>query len=501
MSFSKVHSIQAELISAQKIDIEVDISTGLFSFNIIGLGDKAVFESKDRISSAIKYSGFKSPKQKNQKITISLAPADQKKSGTAFDLPMAIGYLVACHELNFDPQDKIFIGELSLDGEIRKINGIMQIVNFAKKNNFKEIFLPEENKIEASFIKGIKIYPARNLREIILHLNGEKTITDYQNNFAITNFIQNPIIDFSEIIGQEIAKRGLLIAGSGKHNIAFYGPPGTGKTMLARAFSEILPNLNTEKIIETTSIYSASGLLKNNLIIKPPFRSPHHTSSYAAILGGAGAKTGEITLAHNGVLFLDEMPEFDKRVINSLREPLEEKKINISRSRENLKYPADFILIATMNPCPCGYYQTGIKECVCLPHQIANYKRKISGPIIDRIDLWIEVNNIKQNEIIQSQAENTQLSQKYAQKILECQQIQHQRAEKLNGELKNSEILKLKINNEARKILLQVFEKYKLSMRSYYKIIKIAQTIADLENSEEIKKPHILEAVQFRCRN
>jgi magnesium chelatase family protein len=511
MSFFKVHSAQAELVSAHKIEVEVDISNGLYNFSVVGLGDKAIGEAKDRIASAIKYSGFKSPKQKNQKVVISLAPANKRKTGPSFDLPMAVGYLAAAKEISFNPEGKLFVGELSLNGETCNTAGIMQITSFAKKNNFTEIYIPFENADEASFIKNINIYPIKNLEELVSHLKKEKIIRPYQNQKIVVEKLsvnkkflikKNPCINFGEIIGQEIAKRGLLIAASGKHNIAFYGPPGTGKSMLARAFIGILPDLNIQETIETTSIYSAAGLLENNLMIKPPFRSPHHTSSYSAIVGGgSNTKPGEITLAHNGILFLDELPEFDKRVINSLRQPLEEKQISISRINETIHYPANFILVAAMNPCHCGYYKTNIKNCVCSPNNIENYQRKISGPIIDRIDLWIEVTNLKQNDILKTQnlkLEN--ISALYKKQVTTCREIQYLRNKKLNGELENKKIDDFFLDKESEKILYQIFEKYKLSMRSFYKILKVARTIADLSNSTEIKKPHLLEAVQFRYK-
>jgi magnesium chelatase family protein len=502
MSFFKIQSAQAELVSAHKIEVEVDISNGLYAFNIVGLGDKAIGEARDRISSAIKYSGFKSPKQKNQKVVISLAPANKRKTGPSFDLAMAVGYLAASKEISFNPDNKLFIGELSLNGETRKTAGVMQISNFAKQNNFTEIYIPIENAEEASYAENITVYPVKNLDELILHLKKEKFIKPYEKFKPKSSNNISPIIDFSEIIGQDVAKRALLIAASGKHNIAFYGPPGTGKSMLARAFSGILPNLNEEEVIETTSIYSVSGLLKDNLITQPPFRAPHHTSSYSSIVGGgSNNKPGEITLAHNGILFLDELPEFDKRVINSLRQPLEEKQISISRTDEVMNYPANFILVAAMNPCPCGYFKTNIKPCICSPNHIENYQRKISGPIIDRIDLWIEVNNLNEKEILKTKnLEDRRLSEKYRSKIESCREIQYTRNKKLNGELNNKEISDFNLSKESETLLFQIFEKYKLSMRSFYKIIKVARTIADLENSVEIKKPHILEATQFRYK-
>lgn len=501
MSFFKVYSAQAELLSAKQIDIEIDITRGLYSFNIVGLGDRSVIESRDRISSAIKYTGFKSPKQKNQKVIISLAPANQKKTGTYFDIPIAIGYLAASKEISFESKNKLFVGELSLDGDTRRIKGVMQITNFAKDNGFKEIYIPYENAEEASFIKGIDIYPVKNLAELISHLINKKIIKKYLNKETITKEQEPLIIDFSEIKGQEIAKRALLIAASGNHNIALYGPPGTGKTMLARAFVGILPPLRKEQMVQSTSIYSLSGMLNESIINEPPFRSPHHTSSYSSIIGGKSTHIpGEITLAHNGVLFLDELPEFDKRVINSLRQPLEEKSILISRVNESIKYPANFILVAAMNPCPCGYNQTNIKKCICNPYQIHQYQTKIPNPIIDRIDMWVEVTNINEEEIIRNNSEGENISNILKNKVVNCRNLQLKNLGKLNGELTSKDIEKIVIKDEAKENLMRIYKAYKLSMRSYYKIIKIARTIANLEGSLEIKKPHILEAVQFRYK-
>ncbi len=500
MSFFKVYSAQAELLSANQIDIEIDIARGLYSFNIVGLGDRSVIESRDRISSAIKYSGFKSPKQKNQKVVVSLAPANQKKMGTYFDIPIALGYLAASKEIYFEAKNKLFVGELSLNGDTRRIKGVIQIANFAKNNGFKEIYLPYENSDEASFIKGIDIYPVKNLGELIYHLTNKKSIRKCLNkNKEVIQ--KEPLINFSEIKGQEIAKRALLIAASGKHNIALYGPPGTGKTMLARAMKEILPPLKIENIIETTSIYSISGMLTGNIIEEPPFRSPHHTSSYSSVIGGKSTHLpGEIILAHNGILFLDELPEFDKRVINSLRQPLEEKSILISRVNESNRYPADFILVAAMNPCPCGYNNTNIKKCICSPYQIQQYQTKIPNPIVDRIDMWVEVTNINEKEIIQNNLEKEDLTSILKNKVLNCREVQLKNYNKLNGDLTPKEIENIIIEEDARENLMKIYKTYKLSMRSYYKIIKIAKTIANLEGSIEIKKPHILEAVQFRYK-
>lgn len=362
MSFAKTSSAQTIGLGAKIIDVEIDLSKGLHSFTIVGLPDKGVEESKDRVSASIKNSGFTSPKSLNQKVVVSLAPADIKKEGPIFDVAISLAYLLASEEIKFDSKKILFLGELSLDGNLRRINGVLPIVAEAKNRGFLEVFLPIDNAKEAALVSDIKIYGANNLKEIIEHLNTKKIQTKQKENVLPKKIGQQPqteivveddelLIDFSEIKGQETAKRGLEIAAAGGHNIAMYGPPGTGKTMLAKAFSHILPTLSFDEILEITSIHSVAGVLKKDIITKSPIRSPHHTASYVSIVGGGAIpKPGEITLAHRGVLFLDEFPEFDRKVIETLREPLEESEISISRSRGTVTFPANFILIAAMNP-------------------------------------------------------------------------------------------------------------------------------------------------------
>ena len=360
MSVSKIYSAQATLLKAQIIDIEVDLSKGFHSFSVVGLGDKSVEESKDRVSAAIKNSGWKSPKNKNQKVVVSLAPADIKKEGPIFDLPIAVGYLLAAEEIKADTEKRIFIGELSLDGDLRPIKGALPIAQKAKKDGFKEIFLPIQNAEEASNISGITVYGAETLMEIIRHINTKKQKEHAEENKPVIEHIEITAykskkkkkvareveVDFADIKGQESAKRGLEIAAAGGHNIAMYGPPGTGKTMLAKAFTHLLPPLSFDDMLEVTGIYSIGGILSEGLIENPPFRSPHHTASYVSIVGGgANLKPGEITLAHKGVLFMDEFPEFDKKVLESLRQPLEDREVTVSRAKGSVKYPAHFILI------------------------------------------------------------------------------------------------------------------------------------------------------------
>ncbi len=517
MLFSKVHSAQTNMLKAYIVDIETDITKKtLNAFSIVGLPDKAIEESRDRVSAAIKNSGFKSPKSRNQKVITSLAPASIKKEGPNFDLGIALAYLLASEDIIFDPAKKIFLGELTLDGKLRKIDGTLSLVREAKKRGFDEVYLPVENTEEGALIKDIKVFGVKTLAQLIRHLNStsdeDPNLTDGQREIICElkespqtkieyeNLI--PEIDFNDVKGQESAKRGLEIAASGGHNIAMYGPPGTGKSMLAKAFRGILPSLSFEDILETTSIHSVAGTLQGNLIISPPFRSPHHTASYVSVVGGGiNPKPGEITLAHKGILFLDEFPEFEKRSIEALRQPLEDGIINISRSKGTATFPADFILIATMNPCPCGNYGTK-KECICTPTQIMNYQRKLSGPIMDRIDMWVEVSNIDHSKL-STKNENLEKSEVIKKRVSKAREIQIKRflntKSTINSGMSAKDIESLIVlNPETKKILISSANQLDLSARAYHKIIKLAQTIADLNQSKEILPEHILEALQYR---
>ncbi len=517
MAVSKIYSAQANLLNAQIIDIEVDLSRGLHSFSIVGLADKSVDESKDRVSAAIKNSGWKSPKNKNQKVVVSLAPADVKKEGPIFDLPIALAYLIAAEEIKADFKNRLFIGELSLDGGLRGVKGALPITQKAKKSGFKEIFLPKENAEEASNISGIKVYGAETLLDVIKHINtkeivgedGEK-ILEHKELKPFVNKkkkIQNLEVelDFADVKGQEAAKRGLEIAAAGGHNILMYGPPGTGKTMLARAFTYLLPALSFEDKLEVTSIYSIGGMLNESLVEHPPFRSPHHTASYVSLVGGgANLKPGEVTLAHKGVLFLDEFPEFDKKVLESLRQPLEDREVTVSRAKGSVKYPAHFILVATMNPCPCGNYGVKGKECTCSAQAIERYKRKLSGPIVDRIDLWVEVSKVEHQKLTDAR-ELHEGTEKIKPRVLNARKIQESRFKsgklkvKTNAELTARDLVKhIVLKDSVKELLNKSAKQLDLSARSYHRIIKIARTIADLGGSREIEENHILEALQYR---
>jgi len=514
MSFARVYSAQVNLLSGQIVTIEVDLSRGLHSFSVVGLPDKAVDESKDRVSSAIKNSGFQSPKAKNQKIIVSLSPADLKKEGPFFDLAIALSYMLASGDLKFNPEKKIFLGELGLDGTLRRIRGALPLVQEAKKCGFEEIFLPKENAVEAALVDGIKIFGANNLTEVVEHLS----LSEPSKNFSNLTEAGIPVqpkteinykkeikgTDFSDIRGQEGAKRGLEIAAAGGHNIAMYGPPGTGKTMLARAFSGLLPDLGLEEVLEITGIHSVAGSTKGELVCAPPFRSPHHTSSYVSLIGGGTfPKPGEVTLAHRGVLFLDEFPEFDKRVIESLRQPLEDNIVCISRAKGSAVFPSNFILVAAMNPCPCGNAGNKQKACICKPSDLDRYKRKLSGPIMDRIDLWVSVGNIDYKKL--GEESTGEKSESIKDRVSNARKIQKERFEKLDRKISlNSEMnvkdlsTFIKLEDEVRNLLDESAASLGLSARAYHRVIKIARTIADLENSSDIKQNHILEAIQYR---
>lgn len=504
MKFAKVFSAQPEYLRGRIVDVEIDISRGLHTFSIVGMASKSVDEAKDRMSSALKNSGFDSPKSKNEKVIISLAPADLKKEGSYFDLAMAMGYLLATDEISFEPESKIFLGELSLDGSVNPLKGILPIVQAAKDAGFSELFVPKENAREAALVEGITIYPVTTLGQVISHCNTflEKQIFIHptpKTEIKATE-IQS-ITDFKDVKGQALAKRGLEIAAAGGHNLCMYGPPGTGKTMLARAFTSILPHLETDDALEVTGIHSVSGNLVNtNIIAEPPFRAPHHTSSYVAIVGGGThPKPGEITLAHKGVLFLDEFPEFDKKVLESLRQPLEDSVVSISRARGSVVFPANFILIAAMNPCTCGFYGSDHGICRCSASDLVRYQKKISGPIMDRIDIWLPVEHIDYEHLTHN-TETGESSYDIQSRIITARKIQYSRfaQNRLNSSLSSREIQKEQLSPDVLITLNKSAEVMKLSPRAYHRVIKLARTIADLDNNPIIQVPHILEALQYR---
>jgi len=511
MSFAKVYSAQVNLLRGAIVTIEVDLSRGLHSFNVVGLPDKAVDESKDRVSGAIKNSGFQSPKAKNQKIIVSLSPADLKKEGPFFDLAIALSYMLAAGDIKFNSEKKIFLGELGLDGTLRRIRGALPLAQEAKRMGFEEIYLPKENAVEAALVEGITIFGANSLKEVVEHINEDKKLAENKQKKILAQPITRVNYkkevkgaDFSDIRGQEGAKRGLEIAAAGGHNIAMYGPPGTGKTMLARAFSQLLPDLSIEEVLEITGIHSVAGSTQGELVCFSPFRAPHHTSSYVSIIGGGTfPKPGEVTLAHRGVLFLDEFPEFEKRVIESLRQPLEDNIVSISRARGSAIFPSNFILVAAMNPCPCGNAGNKQKACICKPSDLDRYKRKLSGPIIDRIDLWVSVGNVDYKKL--GEEGDGEKSEKIKERVIRAREMQKNRFKKFgknittNSEMNVKDLGSLvKLDGKVRDLLDDSAERLALSARAYHRVLKIARTIADLENSENVEENHILEAIQYR---
>jgi len=503
MSFSKIYSAQTHLLSVTPISVETDISRGLNAFAIVGLPDKAVEEARDRVSAAIKNSGFDSPKSKNHKVVISLAPADQRKEGPSFDIAIALSYLLANKEISFDYEDKLFLGELSLDGKTRPVRGVLPIARFAKEEGFKELYVPEENAREAALIEGIDVYGVGSLKDLIDHLTSGKKLQSTEVT-KVEREKHKAGVDFSDVRGQERAKRGLLIAAAGGHNAAMYGPPGTGKTMLAKAFSGILPPLSFQEALETTSIHSVAGILSQPLITNPPFRAPHHTASYVSLVGGGTTpRPGEITLAHYGVLFMDEFPEYDRRVIESLRQPLEDKVITVARAKGTARFPANVLLVAAMNPCPCGNFGFRGKPCNCTPSALARYRRKMSGPIMDRIDIWLEVDRILPSELSPDGPEGNK-SESFRDKVEFARKAQKKRFLNRKGILRNAEMSArdivsfIKLDKEPRRTLDLAAERLGFSPRVYHRMIKVARTIADLDGNAEITVPHVLEAVEYR---
>lgn len=489
--FSRVYSAQTNALQGHIITIEVDISKSfLHAFSIVGLPDKAVEEARDRVSSAIKNSGFENPKSSQYKIVVSLSPASIKKEGSNYDLAIALGYLLSTEEIQFDPEGKIFLGELGLNGDLRPIHGVLPLVEMARHDGIQEVFVPYENREEAALISDITIYPVKNLKEVIEHLTKEKQVEAQEKTVWIYNPPQG-VTDFADIVGQHQVKRGLLIAASGGHNIAMYGPPGTGKTMLAKAFTGILPPLSEQEALEVTSIHSVAGILNNNIITHPPFRSPHNTSSYVSVIGGGTfPKPGEVTLAHKGVLFLDEFPEFDRRVLESLRQPLEDRKVNISRAKGSVTFPTHFILVAAMNPPPHN----------ATASDIVRYERKISGPIMDRIDMWVYVDHIPYEDLSKKDL-NQEKTESLRHKVLQAREVQHKRftKEKLNSEMSAKEVSEyIQLEKDVENLLNETASRLSLSPRSYHRVMKLARTIADLEGSEIIERNHILEALQYR---
>jgi magnesium chelatase family protein len=504
---AKVHSCAVVGLDAEPIDVEVDIATGLERVTLVGLPDTAVRESGERVRAAVTNSGFVYPQHR---LTINLAPADLRKEGPAYDLPIAVGILAATRQIDAPLEDALILGELSLDGSVRHVNGILPMASMAQQRGYRRLFVPAGDAPEAALVEGLAVYPIDSLAGLVKHLNGRQSIERFENALRFDAESEPTyLFDFQDIKGQELAKRALEVACAGGHNCLLKGPPGAGKTLLARALPSILPRLTLSEALDITRIYSVADALPDGqpLVRTRPFRAPHHTISHAGLVGGGRwPRPGEISLAHRGVLFLDELPEFGARNLETLRQPLEDRIIAISRASGSLTFPANFVLVAAMNPCPCGHYQDMEKECTCSMSVVHRYQQRISGPLMDRIDIHLDVQRVPYQKL--AGLESGEPSAVIRQRVAQARQLQEERFAQLNkphilvnGDMGPAEVQTFcQLDESGRNLMRSAMQQMNLSARAYHRVLKLARTITDLDQSEHILIQHVAEALQYRPR-